>query len=305
MGTKSAPIFLRLLRLFMATLEWALRSFVFNRQLPAVTMLCQDEAYGDHKKQKLDLIAPDKGEGPFPILLYVHGGGWVSGDKANFVWATKSLAAAGLLVASINYRWAPEAPFEEQIRDIVQALKWVRQNSSQHGGDPEQVFLAGDSAGAHLVSWLHMAIQQTELFDELGIKSPLAKSSLSASLLFYGIYDLTTAWRLGRVMHTPIHAVLGAQPSQIPKRAELASPRAHVQENMAPLFVCSGEKDILHQQSLSLLESLQTHAVSHQAVLLSRTQYPDATHSFLNFGRRAASKRAMQEALEFISRYRR
>lgn len=147
------------MRRLIGVLEWALRPTVLDRGLPEVAVCRRDVAYGEDAKHRLDLIGCPGSE-PAPLLVYVHGGAWVTGDKSNFKWITHSFARAGLAVFSINYRWAPEADLFGQLRDVARAIGWARANAPELGGDPDRVFLAGDSAGAHLVSWLHMALQR-------------------------------------------------------------------------------------------------------------------------------------------------
>lgn len=108
--------------------------------------------------QKLDLRLP-AGEGPFPVVVLVHGGGWSSGDKAGAErprsgaditpWFAP-LEAAGFLAVSINYRLAPAHRWPACLDDTRAALAWVRQNIAQYGGDPERVAIMGHSAGGHL-----------------------------------------------------------------------------------------------------------------------------------------------------------
>lgn len=290
-----------IVRALIGLLEFFLRMLVLDRKLPAVKARRLDVAYGPSRKQRLDVFVPE-GAGPFPVLVYVHGGAWVTGDKSNFRWIAHALAHGGALVFSINYRWVPEAGFREQISDVAQAVAFAREHAKEHGGDPERLFLAGDSAGAHLVCWLHMAQAWPQLLATAGTEAARLAPALKGSILLYGMFDLAKTWQLGSSVHTPIRALLeGATPAERPDQAALVSPFRLVAAGVAPLMVCAGEKDPLHAQSQALVDALARDKVPCHAVILEKDEFPDAGHSFINFGARKASQAALREALAFIA----
>lgn len=106
--------------------------------------------------QKLDLFIPDEEfEGVRPIVILIHGGGWVAGDKSNDNFAqpkTNWLMKQGFIVASINYRLAPAAKHPAQIEDVCQAIAWIQGHAQRYGGDPARIWLLGHSAGAQLAA---------------------------------------------------------------------------------------------------------------------------------------------------------
>ncbi|MEE9456342.1 MAG: alpha/beta hydrolase [bacterium] len=109
----------------------------------------------DAKKHLLDLYLPAGAEN-FPVLLFVHGGGWRHGHKDgdfNFYHRLgKGLARRGVGVAVAAYRLAPKHKFPAQAEDVARATRWVYENIGEYGGDPQRLFLCGHSAGAHLVA---------------------------------------------------------------------------------------------------------------------------------------------------------
>jgi len=112
--------------------------------------------YGEHSPAtRLDLYLPKPRAGPAPVLVYFHGGGFYGGSKS---WGARPLfyrlAASGWVCASADYRLAPRASYADALADARQAVEWVRQHAAEHGADPERMFLAGSSAGAHLASVL-------------------------------------------------------------------------------------------------------------------------------------------------------
>lgn len=111
-------------------------------------------SYGADPKQRLDLLVP-KGAAKAPLLVFVHGGAWSTGDKTNG-GATKGpwANAKGWAFASANYRLVPHVTVEQQAADLAKAVAWLRANAAKEGLDPDRIVLMGHSAGAHLVALL-------------------------------------------------------------------------------------------------------------------------------------------------------
>jgi acetyl esterase/lipase len=109
----------------------------------------------DDGKHRLDLYVPD-GSGPHPVVVFVHGGGWIFGDRHWFADVYEKLgrrlASHGIVAAVISYRLAPRFKHPVQIEDVARAVSWVLHHAGEHGGDPGRVFLMGHSAGAQLVA---------------------------------------------------------------------------------------------------------------------------------------------------------
>ena len=125
-----------------------------------------DLAYADQSEaQKLDLYLPTTGDGPFPVVMMVHGGGFMFGDKADGAGLTgvDQLLEAGYAVASINYRLSGEATWPAQIYDAKAAVRFLRANAAQYNLDPERFGAWGASAGGNLVAMLGTTCDVTEL----------------------------------------------------------------------------------------------------------------------------------------------
>jgi len=111
--------------------------------------IAADIRFGPDPKHQLDLYAPRHSPGPLPLLIFVHGGGWDSGDRREYSFAGRALAALGFLVAIADYRVFPEVVFPAFVEDLGHAATWLRAHATDHGGDPERLFLIGHSAGAY------------------------------------------------------------------------------------------------------------------------------------------------------------
>jgi len=129
------------------------------RNVPPGVRVVADIAYreGQSKAWRLDLAMPkEPGDEPLPAIVFVHGGGWRSGDKraANFLGPALEFAAKGYVCVTVNYRLIQEAPMPACIEDVKCAMRWLRAHAKEYGVDPERIGAYGNSAGAHLVAML-------------------------------------------------------------------------------------------------------------------------------------------------------
>jgi len=111
-----------------------------------------DISYGEDPKQKLDLYLP-KGRPAGPIFVFIHGGGFVEGDRAHYGYVAGPLAAQGIVTVVMSYRLSP-AHYPEQVHDVQVVLGWVYSNISDYGGDASQIYIGGHSAGAILSAFV-------------------------------------------------------------------------------------------------------------------------------------------------------
>src|SRR5215475_219392 len=97
-------------------------------------------------------VAVPKGAGPFPVVVYLHGGGWVTGSPQSHRKLGMQFAEAGFLTINVDYRLAPEHPFPAGLDDCVFAIKWAGENAKKWGGDANRIAVGGDSAGGNLTA---------------------------------------------------------------------------------------------------------------------------------------------------------
>jgi arylformamidase len=138
-----------------AFLPLALALFLASGAAHAATHVTRDIHYGPDKLQRLDVVAPDQCiSHPCPVTMWVHGGGWMRGDKGGSessnmenLWAQQ-----GIVMVGVDYRLAPSNTGIQEAEDIASAVAWVHDNISKFGGDSHRISLLGHSAGAHLVA---------------------------------------------------------------------------------------------------------------------------------------------------------
>ena len=127
-------------------------SSVTSTTTPITTREWRDVAYATQSEaQKMDIFLPATGDGPFPVIISIHGGAFKMGDKADGQeTAAKEGLNYGYAVASINYRLSGEAIWPAQIYDVKAAIRWIRANASQYGLNSAKIAVWGGSAGGHL-----------------------------------------------------------------------------------------------------------------------------------------------------------
>jgi acetyl esterase/lipase len=125
-------------------------------RLPDGVELELDLVYARYRTRelRLDLFRPKTGRGPFPAVVYIHGGGWRGGSKAAFGRQAVHMAAKGFVGAYIEYRLSGEVTWPAAIHDAKAAVRWVRADGAKHGIDANRIGAAGGSAGGHLASLL-------------------------------------------------------------------------------------------------------------------------------------------------------
>ena len=136
----------------------------------------------DSDKHKLDLYLP-RGQKNYPVLVFVHGGSWRTGDRSLYMALGDRLARAGIGVAIPSYRLMPQNPHPAQIEDVAAAFAWVVRNISQQGGDASRIYLGGHSAGSHLAALLALDEKYLKKFD-------LPRTTIRGVIAMSGIYDV-------------------------------------------------------------------------------------------------------------------
>lgn len=178
--------------------------FVYDGQSLPDDRVVRDIAYregpdADLEKHRLDLFLPAEPTGPgWPVLVFVHGGGWTRGDRALTVAGRdvygnigRFFASRGIGTAVVSYRLQFEVTWREQVEDVARALRWVHEHIDDRGGDPEAIFVAGHSAGAHLAL---RAVLDPRAADGTGIRGVCGLVPVSGSA--FDLADEET-YRLG------------------------------------------------------------------------------------------------------------
>jgi acetyl esterase/lipase len=198
----------------------------------------------DDHELLLDLYRPSGAAKP-GIIVWVHGGAWRAGSKKDMPLG--SLVDAGYVVASVDYRLSPQAPFPAQIHDIKAAIRFLKAKQGEYGYDARRTIIAGASAGGHLAALVGVTNGHAELEGRIGDHLDQS-SNVDAIVSYYGMSNLTTILSQstphGLSVRIPaLQLLLGGQPEEKPELARLASPVFHVDDRDPPLLLIHGDQD--------------------------------------------------------------
>ncbi len=229
--------------------------------------------------QHLDLAWP-KAPGAHPMVVMIHGGAWVGGDREYHRNDILRLAGAGYVAATIDYRLAktPANAFPAALEDVRCAVRWLRREAGRFSGNPDRIAAFGDSSGGHLAALLAVAPEipgdgTCPIVDE--------PADVQAAVLDYAPLDLRAFRTYPESIQQATWAFLGARPALDPPLVALASPITHLDANDPPMLVLHATPDpvVPVQQSREFARALQVAGVPSLFLEL-----PDLPHGFLVLG---------------------
>ncbi len=227
----------------------------------------------------LDLRIPD-GPGPHPVILYLHSGAWITGDR--FGGPAIRQASRGYAVASAEYRLAPKHIWPAQMEDAKAAVRWLRANAARFRLDPARIGVFGTSAGGHLAAVLGTSGGVAELEgSQLG--NPQFSSRVRVVVDLYGPTDLLKMEEQkipciplsGNASFMPPSLLMGCPIQQCREKAMTASPMSYVTSDDPPFLIMQGLLDCLvpWRQSVMLHDALEAESVRSTLVLLPNGEH--------------------------------
>jgi acetyl esterase len=267
----------------------ALETFtpMMNQNLPEIGALHEDVEI--RPGLKADVAVP-KGRGPHPVVVYLHGGGWVAGSPKSHRKLGMQFAEAGFLTINADYRLAPENPFPAGLDDCVYAVKWAGENAKRWNGDGNKIAVGGDSAGGNLTA----ATVTSLASDNYGGPKP------KAALLIYGVYDFPATMKRAAAtsgMDGMAKAYAGAGFPAILEDARISPLKAVKPGALPPSFVVCGAADFLLDESRAMAEALKRADIRHEVHI-----YDDMPHGFLQMDVFSACADAQQKMFDFLRR---
>jgi acetyl esterase/lipase len=185
----------------------------------------------DPEKHKLDLYLP-KDARNVPMLMWIHGGAWSFGDRAWYGELGRRFAEQGIGVAVISYRLSPKVKHPAHIEDCARAFAWLHEHAAEYGGDPERLFVSGQSAGGHLSALLTL---DGRYLRDLKVPEGAIKGSIPMS----GVYNIPA---LPQGTKGPL-AIFPESFGSDPRGCRDASPATHVAELCCPMLVITETED--------------------------------------------------------------
>jgi acetyl esterase/lipase len=244
-------------------------------KLPEGTAQHRDLSYGPHKERNvLDLYVPKSGK-PLPLIIWVHGGAWLGGSKANP--PALQFLQRGYAVASINYRLSQHATYPAQIEDCKAAVRFLRANAKKYNLNPDAFGVWGASAGGHLVALLGTTGDVKELEGSVGDHKDVS-SRVQCVVDFFGPTDLTKMGAMAgpksKLDHdspdSPESKLVGGPIQKNKEKAAKANPIEYVSKDDPPFLILHGDMDPLVPlgQSELLLDALKKAKVEAELVVI-------------------------------------
>lgn len=247
---------------------------------------------------------------PRPTVVWVHGGGWVSGSKEHARGYFKLLANQGYNVVSVQYQFAPQAIYPNQLLQINQALKFLSEHAQQYHINANQIYLAGDSAGANLVSHYAALISNPDFAQQSGITPLIQRDQIKGLILHCGIYDMNafinTAPNELKLIEWGVFNLVQSYTGNKKDDAEFLksiSPIQYLTPNYPPVLISGGNKDFLTRtQSLPFVKALK-----NQEIPITEVFYPDSkeflVHEYQFMMSKKASQQTFAKTIQFIQKY--
>ena len=241
----------------MADISWVKRKYL-------------DIPYGESKAQAIDIYLPDEGEGPFPVVVHIHGGGFAFGDKRDdHMDAYLGGVKLGFAVASVEYRVSGEAPFPAAVLDCREATRFLKEHAAEYRLDASRIGLIGGSAGGNLCAMLAMnvpngefpgedaaAIRKNDPFVKTAVCQfgPMHFSTMEAQARANGIsatHEHSSDMPESRYIGQPIDEAPEALIAQ-------ANPATYASLSMCPILVQHGTRDHLvpFEQSVEFVNAI-------------------------------------------------
>lgn len=245
--------------------------------IPPGAKLLPDIVYvqrGDQRPLKLDLYLPAYNKLPHPVAIWIHGGGWIKGNKNEWV-NPLFLATRGFALASIEYRLSFETPFPSQLEDCKAAVRFLRTNAATYHLDPGRIAAIGESAGGNLAALLGTTGALKELTDTPD--SPVS-DRVQAVIDLFGPADLTALPADDQKPETASYFVtklLRGTPAERPDLARAASPVYHISSSTPPFLILHGQGDpvVPVAQSQMLNAALQKAGVPSELIVVPVTYH--------------------------------
>ena len=240
---------------------------------PPATILHGNIPYNKDASPKhlLDIYLPANAKGKLPLVIFIHGGAWLSNDKyADMGYMKKTVAeivSSGFALASIDYRFSTEAVFPAQIQDCNRAISFLYDNADKYGLDKNRFALIGFSAGGHLA--ILAGLSKNDQVETFFMPGTSRSFSFKAVVDFYGPAELIL-FPGADDKNSPEALLIGAAPLDRPDLSKAASPITYVDEKDPPFLIVHGEKDdqVSTKQSRLLSSWLTVKGVPNELIIV-------------------------------------
>jgi acetyl esterase/lipase len=283
-----------------------------QQSIPAqpVTVLKDQQYRKSNGKEALDVYIPNSAvqtHATLPVVIWTHGGAWLSGDKKDSAPYYNLLANQGFVVVSLNYSLAPGGTYPVQLHQLNDAYAYIQANAARFHADTRKIVFAGDSAGAQLSSQMAAVITDPTYAKEVGVRPTLKPSQLAGVVLFCGIYKLEGLTQpdptLPKIVSwgsdVSVWAYLGTR-DKTDSLVRQASTYYHVTKDFPATFISGGNGDSLtNAQSVPLASELASLGVPVTKLFYPQNHTPSLPHEY-QFTFNNDGKKAFTEVTQFL-----
>ena len=204
----------------------------------------------DEQHLQLNMARPKTGNGPFPAVVCIHGGGFRAGTRDGYNALCAQLAERGYVAVTVSYRLAPKYQFPAAVHDVKAAVRWLRANAEKYGIDPDRIGTTGGSAGGHLAQFLGVT-SDVEKFEGNGGNAEFS-SDVKCVVNFYGPSDFTKSYDASVDAAEVLPLFLGGNLQEQRHRHIESSPLYWVTPDAAPTLCIHGTNDkyVAHEQAV-------------------------------------------------------
>jgi acetyl esterase len=233
----------------------------------------------------LDIYQPTNNLTNTPTIVWIHGGGFVSGQRADVANYLKILAGNGFTVVNIDYSIAPKATYPKPVRQVARAVYFLNKHAKKLGINPNSFVLAGDSAGAQIAAQTANLITSKPYADDIGISAPIHAKQLKGTLLYCGVYDINQFnLNKGGVLSWFINTVTWSYSGNRNWHKVTGFDRMSVARYVTPAFpatfISAGNNDPLGPQSISMANALRSKGIAVESLFYPPDHTPALNHEY-------------------------
>lgn len=262
-------------------------------------------APGD-KDGRLDLFYPTAMSSQrLPLIIWVHGGGLISGSKEQVRNYCKILAGKGFAVAAIDYSVAPGKLYPTPVRQANAALAYLLQQSGQYPIDTSKIFLAGDSGGSHIIAQLAAGISSASYASLLGFQPAVQAGGIKGMILFCGPYDIRNAVTSGVAAHfmtTVLWAYSGKKDFNQDPYFKSSNVLDYLNAGFPPSFISAGNGDFLLPHSEAMARKLSDLQVPIDTLFFDPALQPPLPHEYQFNLEQEPAREALDRVVKFINK---
>lgn len=235
---------------------------------------------------RLDVFFPsryDNSNATLPTILWIHGGGWIAGNKEGIADYLRILAHEGYTTVGVEYSHAPEKTYPAQLHQINKALAFLVQHADSLHVDRSAIIVAGDSAGAYIAAQIIEAISDPSYAKLIGITPAISRNQLKAAVLYCGAYDPALEkfkGLAGQAAHAMLWSYMGERNYLKDKKLEGIRLTQYVTNRFPPTFISTGNGDPLLPQSRAFAKALKDHSVNIDELFFPDDHAPPVPHEY-------------------------